>query len=396
MATTYNNNLRIAEIGTGDQAGVWGNTTNYNLATLLTEAITGVISVTVTGNQALSALDGVTDQARQAALVLGGTPVGAFTLYVPPTDKIYIIRNNTGQTATISVSTLANGTTPTGGTTVTIPTGFTAFLYSDGTNIGDGVNRINNSLSVAGNGEFGGTGSLKVPTGNTVQRLGTGIRYNTTFGQYEGYDINTNQWSSIGGGATGSAGNQVFYENDQVITANYTIPSNKNASTTGTITIDSIGFTGTINDGGVLAGTTLTVLPESSFTASIAGNTMTVTAVASGTIGLGQYITGTNVQTSTKILTQLTGTAGSTGTYEVNISQTTSSTTITTITSGVLYVGAEISGTGVTAGTTITAFGTGTGGTGTYTVSASQLVASATITSAVSVTVSSGARWVVL
>jgi hypothetical protein len=396
MATTYNNNLRIAEIGTGDQAGVWGNTTNYNLATLLTEAITGVISVTVTGNQALSALDGVTDQARQAALVLGGTPVGAFTLYVPPTDKIYIIRNNTGQTATISVSTLANGTTPTGGTTVTIPTGFTAFLYSDGTNIGDGVNRINNSLSVAGNGEFNGTGSLKVPTGNTVQRLGTGIRYNTTFGQYEGYDINTNQWSSIGGGATGSAGNQVFYENDQVITANYTIPSNKNASTTGTITIDSIGFTGTINDGGVLAGTTLTVLPESSFTASIAGNTMTVTAVASGTIGLGQYITGTNVQAGTKILTQLTGTAGSTGTYEVNISQTTSSTTITTITSGVLYVGAVIDGVGVTAGTTITAFGTGTGGTGTYTVSASQLVASATITSAVSVTVSSGARWVVL
>jgi hypothetical protein len=396
MATTYNNNLRIAEIGTGDQAGVWGNTTNYNLATLLTEAITGVISVTVTGNQALSALDGVTDQARQAALVLGGTPVGAFTLYVPPTDKIYIIRNNTGQTATISVSTLANGTTPTGGTTVTIPTGFTAFLYSDGTNIGDGVNRINNSLSVAGNGEFNGTGSLKVPTGNTVQRLGTGIRYNTTFGQYEGYDINTNQWSSIGGGATGSAGNQVFYENDQVVTANYTIPSNKNASTTGTITIDSIGFTGTINDGGVLAGTTLTVLPESSFTASIAGNTMTVTAVASGTIGLGQYITGTNVQAGTKILTQLTGTAGSTGTYEVNISQTTSSTTITTITSGVLYVGAVIDGVGVTAGTTITAFGTGTGGTGTYTVSASQLVASAVISSAVSVTVSSGARWVVL
>ena len=402
MATTYNNNLRIAEIGTGDQAGVWGNTTNYNLATLLTEAITGVISVTVTGNQALSALDGVTDQARQAALVLGGTPVGAFTLYVPPTDKIYIIRNNTGQTATISVSTLANGTTPTGGTTVTIPTGFTAFLYSDGTNIGDGVNRINNSLSVTGNGvfggngEFNGTGSLKVPTGNTVQRLGTGIRYNTTFGQYEGYDINTNQWSSIGGGATGSAGNQVFYENDQVITANYTIPSNKNASTTGTITIDSINFTGTINDGGVLAGTTLTVLPESSFTASIAGNTMTVTAVASGTIGLGQYITGTNVQAGTKILTQLTGTAGSTGTYEVNISQTTSSTTITTITSGVLYVGAVIDGVGVTAGTTITAFGTGTGGTGTYTVSASQLVASAVISSAVSVTVSSGARWVVL
>jgi hypothetical protein len=401
MATTYNNNLRISEIGTGDQAGVWGVTTNYNLATLLTEAITGVISVTVTGNQALSALDGVTDQARQAALILGGTPVGAFTLYVPPVDKIYIIRNNTGQTATISVSTLANGTTPTGGTTVTIPTGFTSFLYSDGTNIADGVNRINNSLSVTGagafggNGEFNGTGSLKVPTGTTVQRAGLGIRYNTTFGQYEGYDVNTGQWSSIGGGATGSAGNQVFYENDQVVTANYTIPSDKNASTSGPITVESIEFTGTINDGGVLAGTTLTVLAASSFTGSISGTTLTTSSVT-GTIGVGQFISGTNVFPGTKILEQLTGTTGGAGTYLVNTSQTVSSTTITTITSGVLYVGAVISGTGVTAGTTISAFGTGTGGTGTYTVSISQLTPSAVIASPVAVTVSSGARWVVL
>jgi hypothetical protein len=402
MATTYNNNLRIAEIGTGDQAGVWGNTTNYNLATLLTEAITGVTSVTVTGNQALLALDGVTDEARQAALILGGTPVGAFTLFVPPTDKLYIIRNNTGQTATISVSTLANGTTPTGGTTVTIPTGFTAFLYSDGNNIADGINRINNNLSVSGNaafggnGEFNGTGSLKVPSGNTGQRAGIGIRYNTTFGQYEGFDTNTSSWSSIGGGATGSSGNQVFYENDQSVTASYTIPTNKNASTTGPMTVDSVGFTGAINNGGILAGTVLTVDPESSFTASISGNVMTVTVLGSGTIGIGQYINGANVQPSTKIISQLTGTPGDTGTYEVNVAQTVTSTTITTITSGIIYIGTVLSGVGVTAGTTITAFGTGNGGAGTYTVSASQLTPSAIISSAVAVTVSSGSRLVVL
>lgn len=401
MATTYNNNLRIAEIGTGDQAGVWGNTTNYNLATLLTEAITGVATITVTGNQALSALDGATDQARQAVLLLGGTPVGAFTLYVPPVDKLYVIKNGTGQTATISASTLANGTTPTGGTTITIPNGYTSFIYCDGTNIADGLSRINNSLSVTGNGAFGGngefngTGSLKVPTGNTIQRAGTGIRYNTTFGQYEGYDINTNVWSSIGGGATGSAGNQVFYENDQFVTASYTVPTNKNASSTGPITIDSISFTGTINDGGVLAGTTLTVLPEASFTASISGNTMTVSAVGSGTIGIGQFVNGTNVQPGTKILSQLSGTTGGAGTYDVAVTQTVSSTTMTTITSGVLYVGAEITGGSIDAGTTITAFDTGTGGAGTYTVSISQLRGSTAITSPVSVTVSSGARWVV-
>lgn len=384
MATTYNNNLRIAEIGTGDQAGVWGNTTNYNLATLLTEAITGVVSVTITGNQALQALDGVTDEARQAVLLLGGTPVGAFTLYVPPVDKIYIIRNNTGQTATISASTSANGTTPTGGTTIAIPNGRTTFIYCDGTNIGAGYDLVP------------GTGGLTLPVGTTAQQSGGQgtIRYNTSLSRFEGN--NGSAWGGIGGGATGGSGNQVFFENDQTVTASYTIPSNKNANTTGPMIIDPLVFTGTINDGGVLAGTTLTVLAASSFTASIAGNTMTVSAVGSGTIGINQYINGTNVQPSTKILSQLTGTPGGTGTYEVNTAQTVGSTTITTITSGIVYVGSVLSGVGVTPGTTITASGTGSGGAGTYTVSASQLTPSAVISSAVSVTVSTGARLVVL
>ena len=59
-----------------------------------------------------------------------------------------------------------------------------------------------------------------------------------------------------------------------------------------------------------------------------------------------------------------------------------SSTTLTVsaITSGTLYIGMELIGTGVSAGTVISAFGTGTGGIGTYTVSISQTVASTTIT----------------
>lgn len=54
--------------------------------------------------------------------------------------------------------------------------------------------------------------------------------------------------------------------------------------------------------------------------------------------------------------------------------------TVTSVTNGVILIGSQISGTGITAGTTITAAGTGTGGTGTYTVSASQTVASTAIT----------------
>jgi hypothetical protein len=54
--------------------------------------------------------------------------------------------------------------------------------------------------------------------------------------------------------------------------------------------------------------------------------------------------------------------------------------TVTAVGSGVLTVGTEVFGTGVTPGTLISALGTGTGGTGTYTVSRSQTVAATTIT----------------
>lgn len=54
--------------------------------------------------------------------------------------------------------------------------------------------------------------------------------------------------------------------------------------------------------------------------------------------------------------------------------------TVTSVTSGTLTIGQYISGSSVTAGSYITAFGTGTGGTGTYTVSAASTAGSTTIT----------------
>lgn len=65
------------------------------------------------------------------------------------------------------------------------------------------------------------------------------------------------------------------------------------------------------------------------FTASIATTTMTVTAITSGPIYPGMTITGTGVTAGTRIVSQITGTDGSTGTYRVSISQTVASTTIT-------------------------------------------------------------------
>jgi hypothetical protein len=66
--------------------------------------------------------------------------------------------------------------------------------------------------------------------------------------------------------------------------------------------------------------------------------------------------------------------------FTADISGTTM--TVSAVASGTVLVGAVISGTGVTAGTRIVGYGTGTGGTGTYTVDTSQTVSSTTITSA--------------
>ena len=51
-----------------------------------------------------------------------------------------------------------------------------------------------------------------------------------------------------GAGATGAGGDEVFFQNDQVVTTNYTIPADKNAMTTGPIQIDD-GVTVTVSDG---------------------------------------------------------------------------------------------------------------------------------------------------
>lgn len=129
----------------------------------------------------------------------------------------------------------------------------------------------------------------------------------------------------------------------------------------------------------------------SSFTGSIANNVLTVSATASGTIVPGTIISGTGVTSNTMIRNQLSGTTGGIGTYAVSIAQTVASTTISgtygTLTvsavgSGTLAVGQQLSGSGVTVGTQITALGTGSGLTGTYFVTPSQTAGSTTITAA--------------
>lgn len=67
------------------------------------------------------------------------------------------------------------------------------------------------------------------------------VRYNSTTSKFEGYN---GAWGALGGGATGGGADTVFFENSLIVTADYTIPADKNAGTFGPITIaDSITVT---------------------------------------------------------------------------------------------------------------------------------------------------------
>ena len=90
------------------------------------------------------------------------------------------------------------------------------------------------------------TGALKLPVGTTAQRPSSSVgqlRYNTTLAIYEKYD-GTN-WVEFGA-AAGASG--AIFENNQSITANYTIASGKNGMSAGPITLAD-GVTVTVTDG---------------------------------------------------------------------------------------------------------------------------------------------------
>ena len=102
-------------------------------------------------------------------------------------------------------------------------------------------------------------------------------------------------------------------------------------------------------------------------------------STSSTTVTAGSFTTGvkyTIASLGTTNFVTIGGTASAVVTGE--ISGTT--LTVSAVASGTLAVGTYITGTGITAGTNITVLGTGTGGVGTYTVSASQTVSSTTIT----------------
>ena len=132
MASTYSD-LKIELIGTGDQSGTWGATTNTNLGTALEEAIVGRATANFTTDADLTiTLSNVNTTQVARNYILNVTSGVALTatrnLIVPTIDKPYIVENNTTGSQSIVVKTSA-------GTGITVPTGKTVMVYANGTNV---------------------------------------------------------------------------------------------------------------------------------------------------------------------------------------------------------------------------------------------------------------------
>jgi microcystin-dependent protein len=154
MASTYSTSLKLELIGNGDQSGTWGTTTNNNLGTLLEQAITGVQSIVMSNaNYTLTDYNGVSDEARNAVLVVTGTNSAIRQIICPLVDKLYVIYNNTTGGYAITIGGATGGI-------ITIPNGTTAQVYCDGTDFYSSQTGSAGNFNVNGNLTVGGTTAL--------------------------------------------------------------------------------------------------------------------------------------------------------------------------------------------------------------------------------------------
>ena len=152
MASTYTANLGIEKIGSGEQAGTWGTTTNLNLD-IIDRAINGVVAISLSStSHTLTTTDGALSEGGHKLLNLSGSPGGTCTVTISPNnqDKVYFVKNGTDQTVTFTQGSGANAS---------VSSGANAIIFADGAGSGAAVAEL--TLST-GQGQDLGSASAEI------------------------------------------------------------------------------------------------------------------------------------------------------------------------------------------------------------------------------------------
>ena len=152
MASTYTANLGVEKIGSGEQSGTWGTTTNLNLD-IIDRAINGVVAISLSRtSHTLTTTDGALSEGGHKLLNLSGSPGGTCTVTISPNDqdKVYFVKNGTAQTVSFTQGSGANAS---------IDSGANAIIFADGAGSGAAVAEL--TLST-GQGQDIGSSSAEI------------------------------------------------------------------------------------------------------------------------------------------------------------------------------------------------------------------------------------------
>ena len=200
MANSTSANLKLTVQATGENSGTWGQITNTNLL-ILEQAIGGYDAVGVTSGATLAFSNGVLSNGKNQVIKLTGTITGNVNVTIPDSiEKTYIVQNATTGAHTVTFKT-TSGT----GVTWTATDKGTKVLYSDGTNIVEGLSSV---------GAVTATGHL-VP--GTTDTYDLGASDNVWRNIYTGDLHLSNKFKERGNIVDGTKGNWTLQEGENDI-----------------------------------------------------------------------------------------------------------------------------------------------------------------------------------